>query len=171
MLKDGGGSRMHIFERTTKLDEVFQKLKDIYFPNGKNTNKGDLVNLDCNMCDLNLENVNLNQTLKDYIRNNGFEYYKLILKAKKKKKFLADLSHRTSNEDYFKFEEIFKIKIKVKNKNSKSISQCQHQQIQTHDFIMQPRLLMAIAINLPELVLKKTCHGKLEEEKRMMLAL
>ena len=84
-LKDGGGSRMYSFERTTKFDEVYQKLKDIYFQNGKNTNKGYLVNLDCNMCDLDLENVNLNQTLNDYIRNDRFEYYKLILKAKKKK--------------------------------------------------------------------------------------
>ena len=61
--------------------------------------------------------------------------------------------------------------IKIKNKGSKSISQWHHEQIETHVFIMQPRLLMAIVINLPELVLKKTCHGKLEEEKRMMLAL
>ena len=83
-LKDGGGSRMYSFERTTKFDEVFQKLKDIYFQNGKNTNKGYLVNLDCNMCDLDLENVNLNKALNDYIRNDGFEYYKLLLKAKKK---------------------------------------------------------------------------------------
>ena len=61
--------------------------------------------------------------------------------------------------------------IKIKNKGSKNISQWHHEQIETHVFIMQPRLLMAIVINLPELVLKKTCHGKLEEEKRMMLAL
>ena len=36
------------------------------------------------MCDLDLENVNLNKALNDYIRNDGFEYYKLLLKAKKK---------------------------------------------------------------------------------------
>ena len=73
-LKDGGGSQRYSFERNAKLDEVYQKFKDIYFPNGKNTKKGYLVNPDCNMCDLNLENVNLNVTLNDYIRNNGFKY-------------------------------------------------------------------------------------------------
>ena len=108
-LKDGGGSRRCSFERNAKLDEVYQKLKDIYFPNGKNTMKDYLVNLDCNMCDLNLENVNLNVTLNDYIRNNGFKYCKLILKAKKKT-FLKDLGDTTSDEDEFKFEEIFKKK-------------------------------------------------------------
>ena len=36
------------------------------------------------MRDLNLENVNMNETLNDYIRNNGFKRCKLILKTKKK---------------------------------------------------------------------------------------
>ena len=50
--------------------------------------------------------------------------------------------------------------IKIKNKGSKNISQWHHEQIETHVFIMQPRLPMAIVISLPELVLKKICHGK-----------
>ena len=36
------------------------------------------------MCDLNLENVNLNEIPNDYIKNDGFKYCKLILKKKKK---------------------------------------------------------------------------------------
>ena len=72
-LKDGGASQRYSLERNAKVDELYQKLKDIYFPNGKNTKKGYLVNLDCNMCNLNLENVNLNETLKDYIKNNWFK--------------------------------------------------------------------------------------------------
>ena len=87
-LKNGRGSRRCSFEGPAKLDEVYQKLKDIYFPNGKNTKKDYLVNLDCNMSDLNLENINLNETFNGYIRNNGFKYCKLILKSKKKKSFL-----------------------------------------------------------------------------------
>ena len=124
----GGDSRRYSFERNATLDEVYQKLKDIYFLNCKNSKKGYLVNLDCNMCDLNMENVNLNETLNDYIRNNGFKYYKLILKTKKKISF-KHLSDTTSDEDDFKFEEIFLKRIKVKNTNSGSISQYQHQQI------------------------------------------
>ena len=69
-LKGGGASQRYSFERNGKVDELYQKLKDIYFSNGRNTKKGYLVNLDCNMCNLNLENVNLNETLKDYIKNN-----------------------------------------------------------------------------------------------------
>ena len=52
----------------------------------KNTNKCYLVNLDCKMCDLNLENVNLNEIPNDYIKNDGFKYCKLILKKKEEKR-------------------------------------------------------------------------------------
>ena len=169
-LKDDGGSRRYSFERTAKLDEVYQKLKDIYFPNGKDTKKGYLVNLNCNMCDLNLQNVNLNKTLSDYIRNNGFKYRKLILKTKKKM-FFKDLTDITSDEDDFSLKKFSKKRIKVKNTDSKSISQYQHYQIQIHIFVMQPRVLMAIVINPPKAVLEKIYHGNGQGEKRVILVL
>lgn len=52
-------SQRYSFARSCKLYEIYLKLKDMYFPNHKNTSKGYLVYLDCSMCDLNLENLNL----------------------------------------------------------------------------------------------------------------
>ena len=167
-LKDGGGSRRYSFERNAKLDKVYQKLKDIYFPNGKNTKKGYLVNLDCNMCDLNLENVNLNAAPYDYIRNNGFKYCKLILKTKKKT-FLKDLSDTSSDKDEFKFEEIFK-----KKDQSKKYRQQQSMSAPTNSnshFHNATKVLMVIVIDPTKTVLEKISHGKVQDEKRVILVL
>ena len=38
------------------------------------------------MCDLNLENRNLNEKPNDYIKNDGFKCCKLILKNKEEKR-------------------------------------------------------------------------------------
>ena len=71
-----------------------------------------------------------------------------------------DLPDTASDEDDFKFEEIFKKKVKVKNGDNKSISLCQHQQIQIHVF----RVPMITVTNPPKIALENICHAKVQDE-------
>lgn len=46
------------------------------------------------MCDLNLENRNLNEKPNDYIKNDGFKYCQLILKKKRRKTYFLKNNQR-----------------------------------------------------------------------------
>ena len=60
-------------------------------------------------------------------------------------------------------------RIKVQNIETKVSVNVSTKEIQIHIFLMQPRVLMVIVIN--PLVLEKICHGKVEDEKRVILVL
>ena len=84
----GGWKRCSKIEKCAILEDVFEQMRNKFFPNGKNNTKGNLRNFHVEFCTSTFEAVeNLESTISAYKERHFLKELKFTLRTKQKARF------------------------------------------------------------------------------------